>query len=122
MKRDYGSEHDRGGLSLGGGSQPDEPALGREFNTPEVPPIPPKGPAFAGPATTLSRQDVARNSAPTRGDKSGNDHLSSSIDPSAEGCFGSLEGPPSANDAQQPDPRQNIFEALCDDPSLTRAR
>ena len=120
MKRDYGSEHDRGGLSLGGGSQPNEPALGREFDTPKVPPIPPKGPAFAGPATTLSRQVVARNRAPTQGDKSGNDHLSSSMDSSAAGSFGSLEGPPSANDAQQLDPRQNIFEALCDDPSLTR--
>ena len=49
MKRDYGSEHDRGGLSLGGGSQPNEPALGREFDTPKAPPTSPYGPRICRP-------------------------------------------------------------------------
>ena len=78
------------------------------------------GPASAGPVTTLSQQDVARDSAPAQGDRPGNDLLSPSVDPSAVGCSESFKGPDFANHARQPDPRQNIFEALCDDPSLTR--
>ena len=35
MKRDYGSEHDRGGLFLGGDGQPNEPAPRREFDRPK---------------------------------------------------------------------------------------
>ena len=120
MKRDYGSEHDRGGLFLDGNGQPTEPAPRREFDTPKVPPIPPVSPASAGPITTLSQQEVARNSAPAQGDKSSSDLLSPSVDPSAVGCSESFKGPDFANHARQPDPRQNIFEALCDDPSLTR--
>ena len=81
---------------------------------------PPAGPAFGGPATKLSHQDVARNSAPVPGDKPGNDLKSPSVDPSAIEYSESLKRPDSALHARQPDPRQNIFEALCDGPSLTR--
>ena len=119
MKRDHGSEHDRGGLSLDGNGHPNEPALRCEFDAPKVPPIPPAGPAFGGPANKLSHQDVARNSAPTLGDKPGNDPVSPSVDPSAIEYSESLKRPDAAIHARQPDPRQNIFEALCDDPSLT---
>ena len=120
MKRDHGSEHDRGGLSLDGNGHPNEPAPRCEFDAPKAPPIPPAGPAFGGPATKLSHQDVARNSAPVPGDKPGNDLKSSSVDPSAIEYSESLKRPDAALHARQPDPRQNIFEALCDDPSLTR--
>ena len=120
MKRDHGSEHDRGGLSLDGTGHPNEPAPRCEFDAPKVPPIPPAGPAFGGPAQKLPHQDVARNSAPTQGDRTGNDLLSPSVDPSAAGRSGSLTGSNSASHARQPDPRQQVFDALCDDPSLTR--
>ena len=89
-------------------------------HAPKVPPIPPAGPAFGGPANKLSHQDVARNSAPTLGDKPGNDPVSPSVDPSAIEYSESLKRPDPALHARQPDPRQHIFEALCDDPSLTR--
>ena len=69
MKRDDGSEHDRGGLSVGGIGQSNEPALRRESDTPKVPPMPLTDPAFAGPVTKLSQQDVARNSTPAQGDR-----------------------------------------------------
>ena len=53
MKRDHGSEHDRGGC-LGGENQPNEPATQRALSIPKVPPIPSTGPASAGPVTKLS--------------------------------------------------------------------
>ena len=120
MKRDYGSEHDRGGLFLDGNGQPNEPAPRCESGKPKVPPMPLMGPSSAGPVKPLYQQDVVRNSAPALGDRPGNTFLSPSVDPSAVGYSGSLKGPDSATHARQPDPRQHIFEALCDDPSLTR--
>ena len=53
MKRDHGSEHDRGGC-LGDENQPNEPAPQRALSIPKVPPIPFTGPASAGPVTKLS--------------------------------------------------------------------
>ena len=54
MKRDHGSEHDRGGGCLGGENQPNEPASQSALYMPKVPPIPPTGPAAAGPVAKLS--------------------------------------------------------------------
>ena len=62
MKRDHGNEHDRGGGSLDGENQPNEPASQRALNVPKVPPIPFAGPAAAGPVakSSLSLDDESQ--------------------------------------------------------------
>ena len=72
MKRDHDSEHDRGGLSLGGNGQPEEPAPRSASAMPKAPPMLAMGPASAGPTAELtairdvSASDFARGDSPDK--------------------------------------------------------